>query len=76
MQKTSLSIIRAEIAEHWKPRTHWLPNAIPGVPVVGRNKPCPCGSGKKYKRCHGKPGPRELVDVASRESYEEIDVVT
>lgn len=20
---------------------------------VGRNKPCPCGSGKKYKRCHG-----------------------
>jgi preprotein translocase subunit SecA len=19
----------------------------------GRNKPCPCGSGKKYKRCHG-----------------------
>jgi len=24
------------------------------VPVkVGRNEPCPCGSGKKYKRCHG-----------------------
>ena len=21
---------------------------------VGRNEPCPCGSGKKYKRCHGK----------------------
>ncbi|MEK9180603.1 MAG: SEC-C metal-binding domain-containing protein, partial [Patescibacteria group bacterium] len=21
---------------------------------VGRNDPCPCGSGKKYKRCHGK----------------------
>ena len=21
---------------------------------VGRNKPCPCGSGKKYKHCHGK----------------------
>jgi preprotein translocase subunit SecA len=20
---------------------------------VGRNDPCPCGSGKKYKRCHG-----------------------
>jgi preprotein translocase subunit SecA len=20
---------------------------------VGRNAPCPCGSGKKYKRCHG-----------------------
>lgn len=23
---------------------------------VGRNAPCPCGSGKKYKRCHGAPG--------------------
>jgi preprotein translocase subunit SecA len=22
-------------------------------PKVGRNKPCPCGSGKKYKHCHG-----------------------
>jgi preprotein translocase subunit SecA len=21
---------------------------------VGRNEPCPCGSGKKYKQCHGK----------------------
>jgi len=23
-------------------------------PKVGRNSPCPCGSGKKYKQCHGK----------------------
>jgi len=23
-------------------------------PKVGRNDPCPCGSGKKYKHCHGK----------------------
>jgi SEC-C motif domain protein len=22
-------------------------------PRVGRNEPCPCGSGKKYKKCHG-----------------------
>ena len=21
---------------------------------IGRNDPCPCGSGKKYKYCHGK----------------------
>ena len=29
--------------------------ATGGAPVekVGRNSPCPCGSGKKYKRCHG-----------------------
>ncbi len=25
-------------------------------PKVGRNEPCPCGSGKKYKQCHGKLG--------------------
>jgi len=24
-----------------------------GMPRVGRNEPCPCGSGKKYKHCHG-----------------------
>jgi preprotein translocase subunit SecA len=24
-----------------------------GAPKVGRNDPCPCGSGKKYKKCHG-----------------------
>jgi preprotein translocase subunit SecA len=24
------------------------------MPRVGRNDPCPCGSGKKYKLCHGK----------------------
>jgi preprotein translocase subunit SecA len=23
------------------------------IPAVGRNEPCPCGSGKKYKHCHG-----------------------
>lgn len=25
------------------------------TPKVGPNAPCPCGSGQKYKRCHGKP---------------------
>ena len=41
------------------------PTARPGTTVtnaddefagVGRNALCPCGSGKKYKRCHGAPG--------------------
>jgi preprotein translocase subunit SecA len=27
---------------------------VNGLPKVGRNDPCPCGSGKKYKQCHGK----------------------
>jgi hypothetical protein len=33
-------------------------------PIVGgqkpqRNAPCPCGSGHKYKKCHGKPPTEE-----------------
>jgi preprotein translocase subunit SecA len=28
--------------------------ALAQVPKVGRNDPCPCGSGKKYKLCHGR----------------------
>jgi preprotein translocase subunit SecA len=28
---------------------------------VGRNDPCPCGSGKKYKKCHGMPGAPPLT---------------
>nr|MBS0019891.1 preprotein translocase subunit SecA [Gammaproteobacteria bacterium] len=33
------------------------PTKVPYVrqgPKVGRNEPCPCGSGKKYKHCHGR----------------------
>jgi uncharacterized protein len=36
---------RATAAEHLPP--HVLPRSV----RVGRNEPCPCGSGKKYKRC-------------------------
>jgi preprotein translocase subunit SecA len=31
-----------------KPRT-----VVSDQPKIGRNDPCPCGSGKKYKKCHG-----------------------
>jgi uncharacterized protein len=27
-----------------------------GPAKIGRNAPCPCGSGLKYKKCHGRPG--------------------
>ncbi len=27
---------------------------VRGGQKVGRNDPCPCGSGKKYKQCHGR----------------------
>jgi len=29
-------------------------SSMAAAPRVGRNDPCPCGSGKKYKHCHGK----------------------
>jgi len=29
---------------------------VHGASKLGRNDPCSCGSGRKYKHCHGKPG--------------------
>jgi preprotein translocase subunit SecA len=43
--------------EHESPNEPEQPKATPPPrqgPKVGRNDPCPCGSGKKYKQCHGK----------------------
>jgi preprotein translocase subunit SecA len=31
-----------------------IPQRQKTVTTVGRNEPCPCGSGKKYKNCHGR----------------------
>lgn len=51
-----------EMHAHWRNRRHrgvLGVNAAPEAPVarearkVGRNEPCPCGSGKKYKKCCG-----------------------
>jgi preprotein translocase subunit SecA len=33
------------------------PQPIHKGPKIGRNAPCPCGSGKKYKHCHGRENP-------------------
>ena len=57
----ALQIPEAVLSMH----AHWLPmrRAIHERTVartlrakVGRNEPCPCGSGKKFKKCCGKPG--------------------
>lgn len=35
------------------------------IPKVGRNQPCPCGSRKKYKYCHGRPPVRRFeIEIA------------
>jgi len=40
----SLDELRAQAAERPAQRA---------APKIGRNDPCPCGSGKKFKQCHG-----------------------
>ena len=67
LQKLSLvQIQREEEVENLRDRTQRdvvLTHGTAGAPVkqakkdggkVGRNDPCPCGSGKKYKKCCGK----------------------
>ena len=52
------------------------PNQRPKAPrqrsaegKVGRNDPCPCGSGRKYKKCHGQPGAPPLnVPISSTDA--------
>src|SRR2546429_6105843 len=39
-------------------RYHRIRITDPPVPEAGRNSPCPCGSGIKYKKCHGGRKPR------------------
>jgi len=42
-----------------------LPSTKPAAPkMMPRNAPCPCGSGAKYKRCHGKDAPPVLNRAA------------
>ena len=36
------------------------------VPVVGLREPCPCGSGRRYKACHGKARSREAIAHVGR----------
>ena len=42
-----------------------------GVKKVGRNQPCPCGSGKKYKLCHGAATPAPTGPPPPRRREEE-----
>lgn len=58
-EKKMLVEIREGLANHLMDvRQFWFEKSIPPTvkregPKVGRNDPCPCGSGKKYKNCHG-----------------------
>ncbi len=45
---------RAEVASAMQPQPPADKTIRRDTPKVGRNDPCPCGSGKKYKACHGR----------------------
>jgi preprotein translocase subunit SecA len=59
-QKTDMSRLRANKAEVDATGDDYAANEkdklvpVTVEPKIGRNAPCPCGSGKKYKHCHGK----------------------
>ena len=52
--------VSEDTTPRWRPRRRSAPwrrrwrRRVRRLPKVGRNDPCPCGSGKKYKQCHGK----------------------
>jgi preprotein translocase subunit SecA len=45
---------KAEVPTEFQHKSAEGLESKPEMPRVGRNEPCPCGSGKKYKQCHGK----------------------
>jgi uncharacterized protein len=52
-----LPTLLQRISDYWKDPRAALPAAQPVRSIkVGRNDPCPCGSGKKYKKCCGGAG--------------------
>ncbi|WP_299529430.1 DUF5926 family protein [uncultured Streptomyces sp.] len=36
------------------------------IPVVGAREPCPCGSGRRYKACHGRAAAQAVTELVSR----------
>jgi len=70
---TDSRALEAYVAQQQVERlAHWAPTDVsdpvgykPPVPIVehspkiGRNDPCPCGSGKKYKKCCGNPAAKD-----------------
>lgn len=43
----------AELRKEGNPEQHHVETVVHEGPRIGRNDPCPCGSGKKYKKCCG-----------------------
>jgi SEC-C motif-containing protein len=61
-ERKGLKDVHRETGHFKKAEGRWLYESgsvstqtiVRSTPKVGRNDPCPCGSGKKYKHCHGR----------------------
>lgn len=50
-----------------RPQTKGKPHVTAGeVPVVGAREPCPCGSGRRYKACHGRDAAHAVTELVQR----------
>lgn len=57
------------MAKKRRPRTQAAqPAAVPAgeIPVVGAREPCPCGSGRRYKACHGRAAAQAVTELVRR----------
>jgi len=56
LQEIDIDIAGSILKAHLHPQKQSAFDSVTAKPKgqVGRNDPCPCGSGKKYKKCHGK----------------------
>jgi uncharacterized protein len=59
-----LPALLKQIAAYWRdPKAVIPPLSQPARSTkIGRNDPCPCGSGEKFKKCHGAPGGTGLLN--------------
>src|ERR1043166_9012934 len=64
------------LENYWVERTYFGKKPCSQMTKIGRNDPCPCGSGKKYKKCHGgplmTPPPSASLEDALADMQEEL----
>src|SRR5215207_769470 len=48
------AVVPSSVSKSSRPPTQRATKPRDDLPVVGPREPCPCGSGKRYKACHGK----------------------
>lgn len=53
--------IKEKLSENLNSADNGLDVSLNSGKKIPRNSPCPCGSGKKYKDCHGKSGPKKGI---------------